>query len=286
MPEHEIPEGQRFSLVYAQEADLLPDSQRMRRRLSRVVFPICDNYGSCSQFSDYIVEKLGIDGVNYPVNSQSRWDQFYDQLAIGDVLDTITLFRQFLEEAQIPNSWPAHNENVRSIFRDTNVAYSVDDLGGVRHLVDQAFEVNRYSTIAGLEAACFAAARGHIAAIDQALMQVPSDGRQAIRSTFDAAENIFKQISGKDRMTAGFVTESLVPILEVLYTDDDIAKRSSLKIARSFREWVDGAHFYRHEAGQPDPHQPPVDLSILIVSQGISYVRWLANIMATTGNGE
>jgi len=44
----------------------------------------------------------------------------------------------------------------------------------------------------------------------------------------------------------------------------------------SFKDWVDAAHFYRHEEGSEEPAQPPLQLAIYIVATGTAHLRWLA----------
>ncbi len=50
----------------------------------------------------------------------------------------------------------------------------------------------------------------------------------------------------------------------------------------SFKDWVDAAHFYRHEEGAEEVAQPPLQLAIYIVSSGTTHLRWLAELDAQT----
>jgi hypothetical protein len=70
-----------------------------------------------------------------------------------------------------------------------------------------------------------------------------------------------------------------VPLLQ--HAQDDTARRSAAKMLSSLKDWVDAAHFYRHEQGIPDEvAQPPLGLAVYIVSTGASHVRWLAELDA------
>ena len=51
----------------------------------------------------------------------------------------------------------------------------------------------------------------------------------------------------------------------------------------SFKDWVDGAHFYRHEPSTDDAAQPPLDFAVLMFSNGASFLRWLAQISESKG---
>jgi hypothetical protein len=73
----------------------------------------------------------------------------------------------------------------------------------------------------------------------------------------------------------------LSPLLQTAHPNEDAAKHSSTKMLNSFKDWVDAAHFYRHEQGKPDEVvQPPLSLAVYIVSTGASHVRWLAELDA------
>jgi hypothetical protein len=51
---------------------------------------------------------------------------------------------------------------------------------------------------------------------------------------------------------------------------------------RSLKEWVDAAHFYRHEQGAEQIAQPPQSLAVYLVSSGAAHLRWLAELDAAT----
>jgi hypothetical protein len=71
----------------------------------------------------------------------------------------------------------------------------------------------------------------------------------------------------------------LAPVQERLYEQDETARRPAAKMLGSLKDWVDAAHFYRHEQGVEDVvAQPPLKLAVYIVSTGASHVRWLAEI--------
>jgi len=48
------------------------------------------------------------------------------------------------------------------------------------------------------------------------------------------------------------------------------------------KDWVDAAHFYRHEERRAEEvAQPPLKLAVYIVSTGASHLRWLAELDAS-----
>ena len=60
------------------------------------------------------------------------------------------------------------------------------------------------------------------------------------------------------------------------YAGNEAALASAEHTIKSFGEWVEGCHSYRHGQDKPEPNQPPVDYAVLLVSQGLSFMRWLA----------
>jgi hypothetical protein len=114
------------------------------------------------------------------------------------------------------------------------------------------------------------------------LSQAPPDGKAAIRSTFAALEGLFKlMVPGSIRLTRK-EAESLQPLIQRLHTADATALGASNKTLNAFKEWIDAAHFYRHEPGTEDVAQPPPILTVYVCSVGASHLRWLAELDAST----
>jgi hypothetical protein len=76
--------------------------------------------------------------------------------------------------------------------------------------------------------------------------------------------------------------DGLAPLLQKHYAKDATAGRSAAKMLSSLKDWVDAAHFYRHEEGAEKIAQPPLKLAVYIVSTGASHLRWLAEIDASS----
>lgn len=89
------------------------------------------------------------------------------------------------------------------------------------------------------------------------------------------------------RLTASETEKLLGPHLQRTYSTDPIALGAASKLLASFKDWIDSAHFYRHEPGNEEIAQPPLSLAINVISLGASYIRWLAEFDPATnaGNG-
>jgi hypothetical protein len=111
-----------------------------------------------------------------------------------------------------------------------------------------------------------------------ALANASPNGKGAIRVTFAAVEGLFKLIVPKAARLGAAELDDLAPLLDRQYKADATALRSSNKMLRSLKEWVDAAHFYRHEQGTEQIAQPPQSLAVYLVSTGAAHLRWLAEL--------
>ena len=171
-------------------------------------------------------------------------------------------------------------DGVKRIFEEENVHYTVDDRGGVHFAFDVEFETNRAATVASLNGGRYVAALSAFEGGMAALSQAPPDGKSAIRQVFGAAEILFRLIfASAPRLTAQ-EAQRLEPVLQQIYASDKTALGASVKLLNSFKDWINAAHFYRHEAGHEEPVQPPLSVTVQMVSLGASFTRWLAELDA------
>jgi hypothetical protein len=275
------PIGQRFSQTYLASPELLPDSMRMRRRIGHL---IGDTF--LRDFPDLLAKELGIPLDRASGTYDSYWPTFLGKIAIGDVLDTITIRYRSLsmhfydaDGSETAKAKRAFLNDVRRIFAEERVRYRIDDGGGVHFTIDEAFENVRIAAVTQLGQPRYAGARHLFEEAFLALDGSPPDGKGAIRSIFFAAENLFRlMFPSSAQLNAGEVLKNLKPVLDSMYSEQKPAVYVAQKQISAFREWIDGAHFYRHEPGTEDPAQPPLDLAIYMVSQGMAHIRWLIKI--------
>lgn len=282
----EVPKGQRFTQLYSERGKPTQDSVRMRRRLASLIDSIDGlKGGSLSQRAE---QELGIAA---PWSHHGPWREFLAKWDLKDVLDLVTIACQLLREAaRASHSSHYHTRQidewiagVRRIFQEENVHYTVDAAGGVHFQFDEQFAKDRAAAIASLQGERYSNARAAFDGAMEAFSKAPPDGKNAIRGVFSAAENVFRLITGKDRLGAK-EADDLGPITDKLYASDDTARHSARKMLASFKDWVDAAHFYRHEPGTEDVAQPPLPLAVYLVSTGASHLRWLAELdSAATG---
>jgi hypothetical protein len=276
------PIGQRFSEVYLKRGEPTQDSQRMRRRLAALFLTFRD----LKEKDFHTVVPLRL-GINIPYgHSGLDWVALFQDAAIQDVLDMVTIVYQYLEamrtgpmyQPSASNSWRL---GAQLIFREENIHYSVDKRGGVHFSFDAEFDRGRAATIAALQDSRYRAALSSFEGAMAALGKGMPDGKAAIRGTFDAAEGLFKlMFANSPRLTAQEASR-LEPLLQRAHATDSVATGAAIKLLSAFKDWVDAAHFYRHEPGHEEPVQPPLTLAVQMVSLGASFLRWLAELDAT-----
>jgi hypothetical protein len=193
------------------------------------------------------------------------------------MLDTITVVAATLYSdynKNVNRNWFV--QEARRILKEENLAYSIDEAGGVHPLVDSTFSVAMDSAITGLNEPRFAASAECINRIDGCLLQTPEDFIGAIRAVFGACENTFKLMYGVPRLDSKSAGERIGSEQQSLYKDHPNLQAASAKALEGFKQWINAAHFYRHEQGLEEPKQPAPELAILLISQGLGFVRWLA----------
>ncbi len=255
----------------------------MRRRLASLMWDFPD----LGDFSSAVSRELGVD---VPFNIVPDWRTFFRDCALQDVLDIVTVGYRYLDakprtrirQMDAPKRWCAE---VQRIFKEENVHYRVDERGGVHFRFDVEFEQNRATTIASLQGARYRAALTAFEGGMAALTKAPPDGKAAIRGTFAAAEGLFRLMFEKSPRLTASEAQKLEPLLQRVHAQDNVAMGAASKLLNAFKDWIDAAHFYRHEPGQQDPVQPPLMLAVQMVSVGASFIRWLAELDATQIGG-
>lgn len=267
------PIGERFSLVYLRPQQLLPDTPRFRRRLIKVFEAHAGN--DSADFGQHLEVALGIKVLLGGYEGlYIDWEDFLG-FELRDVLDCITLLHKYLILRNANTG--AYIKHVRHVLAEEAMAYRLDDEGGVHPAIDTAYQIAQQTVIRSLGTQEFHAARQYIVRADDELLP-KGNTREAIRAIFDAVENVFKQCFPKAiSINKANIQNYLRPHIDQLYLDN-VARRTANKSIESLIDWVDAAHNYRHEPGHAEPVGPPDDLAVMIVSQGLAYVRWLADI--------
>jgi len=267
--------GKRFSLVYLKSDRLIPDSIRLRRRLIAVFEgEIGHNSGEVGRI---LQGELGISVLTFNYGSYFvTWSDIL-RWEMRDVLDAITLIGRTFDGNE--GKYSRFKREISRIFAEESASYRLDEKCGVHPAIDAAYLANFDSMIRHLGSKRFESARTHVAKADDELLPA-GNSREAIRAIFDAVENLYKQIFPKAQsINSAGIKNDLKPFAQRFYLDGPEARAVS-KNVDALSDWVEACHNYRHDPGHPDPTPPSEELAVLIVSQGIGYVRWLADLLS------
>lgn len=266
----------RFSLIYNPRGEPGADSDRMRRRLFGLFRQVEDrDLGNVIERECGVQVPFGrgVEGIYY------RWENFFMEAERRDLLDAISLHYRLLIRKQRQAYAATWLREVRRIFNEENIHYRVDDDGIVHLLIDEEFEGARLASIAALQGPRYANVLANFERVAPALDRDPPDGKDAIRATFLASEALFRLMFGDANILGtGEMDRFLRPFLDRRYAGQAPALQASMKLFNSFREWVIGAHNYRHEHGHENVVQPPLELAVAYVATGAALIRWLAEL--------
>lgn len=258
----------------------------MRRRLLWVLREYVDIQNFSMKLARHVERECGIDVVRTgSYSSYPDWDMLFLQGELRDVFDTLTFAirgipdRIVKDRITVTGRKQSLKNDFSRIFEEECVGYQIDETGAVLRRFDEALEAERTRLIGALDHPRFAAALRHLSTLDASLLEVPIDGRRAVRAIFDVLENIFKlAFSGSAQLKETTINQKLRPRIDGLLADDRHAAKAVQKTCSSLVDWVDAAHFYRHEPGKSEHEQPPEAFVIAMVGTGYSFARWLAEI--------
>lgn len=253
----------------------------MRRRIALAIYSSQD-FRSQSEgldFAHYLQAELGTDADPLYRLVWGEADAFLS-VDLRDVLDAITVVWGRLNDPLVGATPPGRFlENIRRIFSEEQVRYTVDEEGGVHFSVDTEFERMRAATVAVLGSARFENVRASFDRAFAYLDQTPPDAKSAVRSAFAAAEGLFRlMFHDAHQLSQAEVKKHLKPLVDQIYNGQKPAIHFAQKQVATFIDWIDAAHFYRHEPGTEEPAQPPLELAINFLSSAGGYVRWLAQL--------
>jgi hypothetical protein len=268
----------RYSQLYIDQPSPLPDSERARRRLGKLLEAMLGGGNNAHSFSEFLERELG---VAVGVRHAYGFPIFCSKCAIRDFLDTVTIAAiYFKRHGTATTQWLGET---RRIFSQERLAYEIDDNGIVHPAVDKEFQRNRQATVAGLQTPRYANSLAAFERISDELAAQPPNGKEAWRAVFTSVEGLFKlMFPSAQRLNAGAVKGNLKSVVQKLYLGDNVAQQAADKQVAAFEDWVDASHNYRHEAGSEEPVQPPIDLAVLAISNGTAFLRWLIAIDQAT----
>lgn len=281
--------GKRYSLVHLAREEHSTDSKTARFRIAKLCerhFPK-PTYNRGYSTPDYnrgaidaIEAEVGVRFATEAVSGQyiERWDWYFSKISVTEMLDTITVLSNEIFNKYRDSDAKRFISEIHRILTEENLAFRIDELGSLHPLIDAAFSSNQEAAINALNGPRYTATAALIKEIDRSLLKQPIDYKAAIRAIFGANENLFKLMSGKIRLDSRSADEFLSKSVEKFCAGDETQASVARKMIEGFKSWINAAHYYRHEEGVQEPSEPNPDLAIMMISQGIAFLRWLAQI--------
>lgn len=266
-------EGKRFSQVYLEQGVPENDSRRMRNRISSVYWELL--HSDSDKLIKLIHQETGAK-VPFVVGTYSL-SQFIEECKIRDLLDSITIIFQYYHHGSV-NKHKAQqwHKFVSRVFREENLGYRLDNLGGCHFYHDEEFERNKTATIARL--ADQPAVREAFTKAYAFLDQDKPDTSSAIRAVFESIEILYKHITnaeGKERLNSRGVQKNLKPIFQKTLEEKEVELKATEHMLDCLCDWIDAGHMYRHGQKLEETEEPSVEYTVLFISQGASYLRFL-----------
>jgi hypothetical protein len=261
----------RFSQVYLLTPEMLSDSERARVRVALLL-----NKMPANILADQIGHQLGVrvHGNAFGWNVQG----FVETCELRDFLDLFSVVATCVDKRLMEGNIRDFITASQKIFREERLRYVINDQGGVRFSADAVFEAHAQATIKHLGRPEFKAAAVSYDACLKGMAGAPPDCKAAVRHVFEAVEILFKMLHpGVPRIGKNEIENNLVPLLKGSALEAT-AKNASSRLAYSLAEWVNAAHNYRHGQASQEPVQPPFSLAVLLVDQGATFIRWLAEL--------
>ncbi len=288
------PTGQRFSLTYLERGLPSNDSPRVRRRLTEKLSALIGERKEESAFGEVVVSETGAE-IGRDAYAHYRVVMWVPNAPLRDLLDVVTLFYRWLSDKRRAEEFvmkrfgraplATHNpqdwlEFFARFFKEENVGYRVDEKCGVHFHVDAEFEHSRIATLAVLEHPLLGNARSSFEDAFRHLDSDPRDTKAAVRSMFEAAEVITKQLCPEaQNLNRRLVEGKLKERLHESRRGDATENKVFDLMFDGFGDWVDALHNYRHGQKADEPVTPGEELTVLALSTGASYVRLLGSCL-------
>ncbi len=265
-------EGKRFSQIYLEKGIPLKDSRRMRNRISAYYWDALER--DSSSLVQLIHKETGAK-VPYSMGGYML-TEFFEECEVRDLLDSVTLIYKYYKQRN--NQQRADNwvQFASRVFKEENVGYRIDNQGGVHFFIDEEFENNKLSTIASLS--------HHPAVLEtfeqsyDYLDQDPPHHASAIRSMFEAIEILYKHIidaERKERLNSIGVQKNLKSLSQQKLAGKPVELAASDHMLDGLCDWIDAGHMYRHGQKIEEVEEPSIEFTVLFISQGATYIRYL-----------
>ena len=266
-----------FSKTYLKEpAGQNKDSARLRRRL-----------GAYGHSDDLLMRREFVELVQAETGAAVRpgvvpYDlrAFFDGAEMRDVLDAVTCMARVLGDRYDRDRVRDWIQFCQRAFAEEGMAYRVDDAGRVHYVVDIAFQETADSVIAALSREPYAAAGACMNKAVTEMTEANPERKHAIRDVFEGVETVFKVVTKTSKdLTTGNIETLLRPIVDRKFSaGEPVAKGAAQQTLEALKDWTNACHKYRHGHKAEEPIEPPLELAIVLVGNGLNFGRSIASL--------
>jgi hypothetical protein len=203
---------------------------------------------------------------------------FFRDAEMRDLLDAVTCMATAIRSAgDPPRGWIQFCQRV---FAEEGMAYRIDDDAEAHYVIDVAFQETAQSVIAALSRPPFAAGGSTINKAVVEITKAKPDGKHAIRDVFEGVETAFTVATGTNKdLTVANIESLLGPVVDGRFGNaDPIAQGAAKQTLDSMKDWTNACHKYRHGPRAEETVEPPLDLAIVLVANGLNFARWVASL--------
>ena len=278
------PSGKRFTSVHLEKWEPLEDSGRARARIGHFLEARLRNYSVVQAVKETFGSGPARNLGDY------NWKNYLTGLERRDFLDSIAVIHKAVnnqlnlyssggiadsterELTDLSTNWVPF---CREVFRQEGLAYRIDDLGGVRPLVDAEFQREKHELLRSLSDPRYVNARHHLEAVHDSFGESPPNTRAAIKSVFETVEVLFQLVVGKKLNRGNIASDLLKKVLDIYAAD---SPRAWIYTLRGWADWVDGMQLYRHVQGDQKSPRPSEAFAVYALSTGTAVARALLDI--------
>jgi hypothetical protein len=263
--------GQRYSQIYLKEEIPQEDSMRMRNRIAtyfeaHLIQPNEQIARAVRMTTGAVVHRY------FPT--------FIRESELRDFLDTITIIFNFLTSPDMFRSdFRAANWHtfVSTVFTEEHLSYRLDKEGVVHYHPDEEYERSRMATVAGLasQPAVLEAFEKSYSFLD---LEAP-DTSSSIRAIFESLEILYKHITnseGRERLNSHGIQSKIKPLIQNGLSENPTELKATDHMLDGVCDWIEAGHMYRHGQKVDETEAPSLEYTIMYISQGASYLRFLA----------
>lgn len=262
-----------WSGLYVDHGDPLPDSPLWRARIQRAHQDFVKIKMRERDVALTIERETGFPMIGHgSTDVYFKFSSFFSSSEIRQLIRGITVIWLLSPDKQ-KNAW---RDFIERSLREENLSYTVDENCKFSYFIDAAFETQRRDSIKVLSLPRYSSALHHLEKAHGFLLADPIDTRNAVRETFDCAENLFRIFCGgkAQRLGSGELKKHTRAVIEKVLNSQE--RLSTEKFIGSFGEWIDGAHFIRHASMSEMPDPPSLLFTAALMSTGSGFIRWLA----------